>query len=123
MSVQTCCLDQYTSYGVCNAHEQFQGCTVDVQTATLILTTLQQTLHYIYTINVCHDALHEGSVMVGTFQSVRVSVYAHALNLNNQYLTLLKVYKPAAWTSTVHTVLLICTKSLRFVQLMYSPLR
>ena len=50
-------------------------------------------------------------------------VHAHALNLNNQYLTLLFVYKPSAWTSTLHTVLVICTTSFRVVQLMYSPLR
>ena len=52
-----------------------------------------------------------------------VNVFAHALNLNNQYLTLLYVYKPAAWTSTLHTVLLICTISFRVAQLMYRPLR
>ena len=73
-------------------------------------------------LNVCHDALHDVSVMVRTFQTVRVNVYAHALNLNNQYLTLLWVYKPAAWTSTLHTVLVICTTSFRAVQLMYRPL-
>ena len=72
---------------------------------------------------VSHDTLHDVSVMVGTFQTVRVNVYAHALNLNNQYLTLLQVYKPPAWTSTLDTVLLICTTSFRVVQLMYSPLR
>ena len=44
-------------------YDKFEGCTVDIQTTTLILTTLQQTLHYIHTINVCHDALREGSVM------------------------------------------------------------
>ena len=51
-----------------------------------------------------------------------VNGYAHALNLNNQYLTLLKVYKPAAWSSTLHTVFVICTRSFRVVQLMYRPL-
>ena len=52
-----------------------------------------------------------------------VSDYAHALNLKNQYLTLLYVYKPAAWNSTLHTVLVVCTTSFRVVQLMYSSLR
>ena len=33
--VQTCCLDQYTSYKVDNMHNKFQGCTVDVQVATV----------------------------------------------------------------------------------------
>ena len=74
-------------------------------------------------LNVSHDTLHDVSVMVGTFQTVRVNVYAHALNLNNQYLTLLQVYKPPAWTSTIHTVLVTCTTSFRAEQLMYRPLR
>ena len=39
-------------------------------------------------LNVCHDALHDVSVMVKMFQTVRVNVYAHTLNLSNQYLTL-----------------------------------
>ena len=52
-----------------------------------------------------------------------VNDYALALILNNQYLTLLQVYKPVACTSTLHTVMVICTTSFRFVQLMYSPLR
>ena len=60
--------------------------------------------------------------MVVRFQTVRVNVHANALNFKNQYLTLLKVYRPAAWTSTLHTVLVICTTSFRFVQLMYRPL-
>ena len=46
----------------------------------------------------------------------------HALNLSNQYLTLLLLYKPAAWSSTLHTVLVRCTTSFRVVQLMYRPL-
>ena len=61
-------------------HNKFQGCTVVVQVATLILTTLQQTVHYIYTPNVYHDAQHDVSVMDGKFQAVRVNVLAHALN-------------------------------------------
>ena len=36
-----------------------------------------------------HDALHDVSVIYGRFQTVRLNVQAHALNLNNQYLTLL----------------------------------
>ena len=51
-----------------------------------------------------------------------VNVDAHALNLNDHYLTLLKVYKSAAWTSTLHTELVIRTTSFRVVQLIYSPL-
>ena len=39
--------------------------------------------------NICHDALHHLSVMVGRFQTVIVNVHDHALNLNNLYLTLL----------------------------------
>ena len=34
VGVQTCCLDNYTSCGVGNVHDKFQGCTVDVQAAT-----------------------------------------------------------------------------------------
>ena len=37
VGVQTCCLDQYTSYGAGNMYDKFQGCTVDVQAATLIV--------------------------------------------------------------------------------------
>ena len=36
-----------------------------------------------------------------------LNVNAHTLILNNQYLTLLKVYKSVAWTSTLHTVFVI----------------
>ena len=61
--------------------------------------------------------------MVVRFQTVRINVHANALNFKNHYLTLLKVYRPAAWTSTLHTVLVICTTSFRFVQLMYRPLQ
>ena len=32
--VQSCCLDQSTSYGVGNMHNKMQGCTVYVQAAT-----------------------------------------------------------------------------------------
>ena len=35
VGVQTCCLDQYTSYDVDNVHDKFKGCTVDVQVATV----------------------------------------------------------------------------------------
>ena len=83
---------------------------------------MEQTLHYVHSLNVCRDALHDVSVMVGRFQTVRVNIYAHAHNLNNQYLTLL-LYKPAAWSSTLHTVFVICTTSFRVVQLMYRPLQ
>ena len=89
VGVQSCCLDQYTLYGVGIMYHKFQGCTVVVQVTTLILTTLQQTVHYVHTPNVCHDAVHEVSDMDERFQTGIHNVYAHALNLNIQYLTLL----------------------------------
>ena len=49
---------------------KFQGCTIDVQAATLILAKLEQTLHYVHTPNVCHGALHDVSVTDGKFQAV-----------------------------------------------------
>ena len=36
VGVQTCCLNQYTSYDVGNVQEKIQGCTVDVQVATVL---------------------------------------------------------------------------------------
>ena len=104
-------------------YDKFQGCTVDVQAATYLLPTLEQTLDYVHMLNVCHDAFYDVSVMVGRFQTVRVNFHAHALNLNDQYLTLLLVYKAAAWTSTLHTVFVMRTRSFRVVRFMYSPLR
>ena len=50
---------------------------------------MEQTLHYVHSLNICHDALHDVSVIVGMFQTLKVNVHAHALNLNNQYLNLL----------------------------------
>ena len=38
VGVQTCRLDHYTSNCVGNVHNKFQGCTVDVQAATVFLT-------------------------------------------------------------------------------------
>ena len=61
-------------------HDKFQGCTVDVQAASMILNNPRQTLRYVHTPNVCHDAQHDLSVMDGKFQAVRVNVHAHALN-------------------------------------------
>ena len=61
-------------------YHKFQGCTVDVQAATLILAALEETLHYVHTPHVCHDALHDVSAMDKKFQAVRVDVNAHALN-------------------------------------------
>ena len=52
-----------------------------------------------------------------------MKVHAHALNCNNQSLTLFKVYKGAAYTSTINTVLIICTTNFRVVQSMYELLR
>ena len=67
-------------------YDKFQGCTVEVQAATYLLPTLEQILDYVHMLNVCHDAFYDFSVMVGRFQTVRVNVHAHALNLNDQYL-------------------------------------
>ena len=36
--VQTCHFDHDTVYDVGNVHVKFQGCTVDVQAATMLLT-------------------------------------------------------------------------------------
>ena len=36
------------------------------------------------------------SVLDGRFQTGTVNFHSHAFNLNNQYHTLLKVYKPVA---------------------------
>ena len=35
VGVQPFCRDHYTSYEVGNVHDKFQGCTVDVQVATV----------------------------------------------------------------------------------------
>ena len=42
-----------------------------------------------HTLNVCYDALHDVSVMYERFQTERVNVQVHTLNLKKQYLTLL----------------------------------
>ena len=47
-------------------------------------------------LKVCHYAVHYVSVMDGRFQTGTVNVHHHALNINNQYPTLLKVYKLSA---------------------------
>ena len=62
------------------------------------------------------------SLMEG-FSECTVKVHAHALNLNNQYPTLLYVYKAAAWTSALHTMLVTCTTSFSVVHSMYRLLR
>ena len=51
--------------------------------------TLQQNLHYVQMLNVWNDDLREGMIMYVRFQTLRVNVHPHALNLNNQYLALL----------------------------------
>ena len=51
--------------------------------------TLQQNLHYVQTLNVWNDDLRKVMIMYVRFQTLRVNVHAHALNLNNQYLALL----------------------------------
>ena len=61
-------------------YDKFQVCTVDVQVATMILSTLQQSLCYLCTLNVCYDGLYDDSVEHGRFQTGTVNVNAHALN-------------------------------------------
>ena len=73
----------------------------------------------VYAMTLCMNLVSWKEILI----EYTVNVDAHALKLNDQYLTLLKVYKPAAWTSSLHTVLVICTTSLRVVQLIYRPLR
>ena len=34
VGVQSCLFDHHTVYDICNVHDKFQGCTVDVQAAT-----------------------------------------------------------------------------------------
>ena len=38
VGVQTCLFDHDTVYDLCNVHDKFKGCTVDVQAATRFLT-------------------------------------------------------------------------------------
>ena len=70
-----------------------------------------------YAMTICMKGVHRKEGYI----ECTVNDYPHTLNLNNQCLTLLKVYKPAAWTSTLDTVLVICSTSFRVVQLMYRP--
>ena len=45
-------------------YDKFQGCIVDVQAATMIIEQpWSKTLHYVHTLNVSHDAIHEVSFM------------------------------------------------------------
>ena len=76
-----------------------------------------------YTLNVSYCAPHGVSAMQGRLRSGIVNVYANALNIKNQYLTLLYVYNTAAWTNTLDTALVIRITSFRVVQFMYRPLR
>ena len=103
-------------------HDKFQGSTVDVQAAMFILNSKRANPMLCTYPNVCHYAVHDLIVMDGSFQVVTVNVHAHTLNCKNKYLTLLYVYKAATSTSTLLTVLIICTTSFRVVQLMYRPL-
>ena len=66
-------------------YDKFQGFTVDVQVATLIFNNPRAN----------HEILML-SVLDLRFQTGTVNFHAHAFNLNNQYHTLLKVYKPVA---------------------------
>ena len=61
-------------------YDKFQGCIVDVQVATMILSTPQQTLCYLCTLNVYYDGLYDDSVEHGRFQSGTLNVHTHALN-------------------------------------------
>ena len=65
--------------------------------------------------NVCHYAPDDDSVMQVRFWRGTGRVYAHALNWKKQYLTLLYVYNPAASSSTLYTVIVICITSFRVV--------
>ena len=64
VGVQSCCLDQYASYDVGNVHDKFQGCTVDVQVATVFHTSLGPTMCYVWKLNVNHYASHGVSVIL-----------------------------------------------------------
>ena len=66
---------------------------------------------------------HDLGVIQWSFGSCTVNIDTHALNLNNQYLTLLYVYKLAACTITLHSVQVMYTTSCKVVQLTYRPLR
>ena len=52
-------------------------------------TTVGEILCYVYTLSLCHYAVHEVSVINGGLIECTVNVNAHTLNLNNQYLNLL----------------------------------
>ena len=79
----------FTIYNVGNMHDKFKGCTVDVQAATMILNNHRGNVCYVHMLNAFHYAVHDVSVMDERFQTGTVNVHNHALNLNNQYLTLL----------------------------------
>ena len=70
-------------------YDQFQGCTVDVQAATMIVNNpganpaLCTLLMFATTLCMMLVSCKEG------FVECTVNVYAHAFNLNNQYTTLL----------------------------------
>ena len=105
-------------------------CTTNLRDVQLIYITLRRfettigpTLCYMCLLNVCLYARHDLRIIQGIFQFFTVNVHAHALKCNQQYLTLLQVYKGAALTSTLHTVLVTCTTNFRVVQLLYRPLR
>ena len=68
---------------------KFHGCTVDVQAAAMIYSTLEKTLCYLCTLNVCYDALYDVGVIQGRFHTGTVNVDAHAFSLSNQYLAFL----------------------------------
>ena len=53
-------------------------------------------MRYVHTLNVCHYAVHDVSVLDGSCQTGTVNFHANAFILNNQYSTLLKAYKPVA---------------------------
>ena len=53
-------------------HDKFQGCAVVVSTVTLIVNNPRANPAFLNTLNVCHVALHDVSVIDGWFQTGRV---------------------------------------------------
>ena len=86
-------------------------------------TAVGLTLQNVYVHNVCHYCPYDVTNTQDNFWSCTVDVHIHAFNCNNNKPTLLKVYKPALWTSMLCTMLAICTRNFGCVQLMYMPLR
>ena len=70
-------------------YNEFQGCTVDVQSLRVFETTVGKScVMYTCLVHAITLCIKLVSSMEGLIECT-VNVYAHALNLNNQYLTLL----------------------------------